>query len=184
MQWKKNNAMYFLLNTMSPSRLLLLLLAAACSYPAPAQAANFRITNSPVPAVMLSIGSGPHVAEVTFRINSAELGNGVPIRARPDVRIAVANRATPNNSRVAVLTVDSSIPLRNGAHTTPFTTISWISRNGIIPSGRYDGSTSQFQFSFSNSQEISDRHRFYYDNAEVLEAGAYTGTVTYTLSMP
>jgi len=182
MQWNKNNAMYFLLNTMSPTRLLLLLLAAAGSCPAPA--ANFRITNSPVPAVMLSIGNGPHVAEVTFKIQPAELGNGVPIRARPDVRIRVANRATPNNSRVAVLTVDSSIPLRNGAHTTPFTSISWISRNGIIPSGRYDGSTSQFQFSFNNSQEISDRHRFYYDNANVLEAGAYTGTVTYTLTMP
>ena len=108
----------------------------------------------------------------------------VPIRARPDVKIAVANRATPNNSRVAVLTVDSSIPLRNGAHNTPFTSISWISRKGIIPSGRYDGSSSQFQFSFSNSQEFSDKHSFYYDNAAVLKAGTYTGRVTYTLTMP
>ncbi len=171
------------MNTLSHTRLLLLLAVAGSSL-APAQAAKFKITNAPAPAVMLSIGNGPQVAEVTFKIKPAELGNGVPIRARPGVMIAVANRATPNNSRVAVLTVDSSIPLRNGAHTTPFTSISWISRNGIIPSGRYDGSTSQFQFSFSNSQEISDRHSFYYDNANVLEAGAYTGTVTYTLTMP
>ena len=39
-----------------------------------------------------------------------------------------------------MLTVDSSIPLTNGAATLPFTEISWTSRDGDVPAGRFDGS--------------------------------------------
>ncbi|MBT8116639.1 MAG: hypothetical protein KJO66_02310 [Gammaproteobacteria bacterium] len=134
---------------------------------------------------MLSIGpGGARIGEVAFKINSRDLGTGVPLRGKPDINIRVANRATPSNSRVAVLTVDSSVPLRNGPYTAPFTSISWTAKKGNIPSGRYDGSSSQFLFSFSNSQEVRDKHRFYYDNTGILEVGTYTGRVTYTLTMP
>jgi len=83
-----------------------------------------------------------------------------------------------------VLTVDSSIPLTNGAATLPFTEISWTSRDGDVPAGRYDGSNNQFLLSFPNSFLIRDSHRFSYENTSILEAGTYTGRVTYTLSMP
>lgn len=163
---------------------LLLLIVAIC-LPLSALAAKFRVNNSPPPGVMLSIGpAGQKVAKVSFRIKSGELGNGTVVRGRPDISIRVANRATPDNSRMAVLTVDSSIPLRNGNHVTPFTSISWTAIDNNIPSGRYDGSSNQYLLSFPNSQEISDRHRFYYDNTGVLEAGTYTGQVIYTLTMP
>jgi hypothetical protein len=152
---------------------------------APLQAAKFKINNKPPPGVMLSIGpGGAKIGEVAFKIKAVDLGNGVALRGKPDMKITVANRAAPSNSRVAVLTVDSSIALRNGSHTAPFTSISWIAKDGNIPSGRYDGSASQFLFSFANSQEVKDKHRFYYDNTGILEVGTYTGRVTYTLTMP
>ena len=42
----------------------------------------------------------------------------------------------------------------------------------------------QFLLSFPNSFLVLDYHRFIYDNTSILEAGRYTGRVTYTLSMP
>lgn len=165
--------------------LCILLFTAANCCAVPAQAAKFKIDNKLPPGVMLSIGKGgTKISEVAFKIKARDLGSGVPIQGKPDIKITVANRAAPSNSRVAVLTVDSSIPLRNGTHTAPFTSISWVARDGNIPSGRYDGSSSQFLFSFPNSQEIKDRHRFFYDNVGILEVGTYTGRVTYTLTMP
>jgi hypothetical protein len=134
---------------------------------------------------MLSIGpGGARIGEVAFRISAGDLGNGIELRGNPGMNITVANRATPSNSRVAVLTVDSSIPLRNGSHAAPFTSISWVARDSNIPSGRYDASSNQFLFSFANSQQVRDRHRFFYDNTGILEVGTYTGRVTYTLTMP
>jgi len=171
---------------MTLTRLLcvFLTIAAAC-YVAPSQSAKFKISNKPAPGVMLSIGpGGARIGEVAFRIKSRDLGNGVALRGKPDMKITVANRATPSNSRVAVLSVDSSIPLRNGSHTAPFTSISWVARDNNIPSGRYDGSSNQFLFSFANSQQVDDKHRFFYDNTGILEVGTYTGRVTYTLTMP
>lgn len=162
---------------------LFLVVALAC--PLPAGAVRFRIINAPPASLLLSIGSGgPRIDRVTFNVQAAELGNGVPIRGNPPIRIVVANRATPGGSRVAVLTADSSLPLQNGSHTVPLSVISWTSQDGDIPAGRYDGSSSQFLLSFDNSQLISEQHRFFYDNADVLEAGTYTGRVTYTLTMP
>lgn len=162
-----------------------LLAAAATLYAVPAESVQFRINNSPRPLVYLSIGPrGSRIGEVSFRIRSRDLGNGTQLRGRPDMWIMAANRARRSNSRVAVLTVNSSIPLRNGTHTTPFTSISWTARFNDIPAGRFDGSNNQFLFSFPNSRIILDRHRFFYDNADILEAGTYTGRVTYTLTMP
>jgi len=165
--------------------LLLLLLVTALGWAAPSQALRFRVINAPPPMLLLSIGSGgSHIDRVKFRVTSAELGNGNPVGGKPPVQIIVANRATPANSRTAVLTVDSSIPLRNGDHTVPFTVISWTTSDGEIPSGRYDGSGSQFLLSFGNSQLIRDKHEFFYDNTDILRAGTYEGRVTYTLTMP
>jgi hypothetical protein len=163
--------------------MLLLITVAGC--PTPSHAVRFRVINAPPPMLQLSIGSGgSRIDSVTFKVQSGELGNGIAIRGNPPIQILVANRATPSNSRVAMLTADSSIPLRNGNHTVPFSVISWTARDENIPTGRYDGSSSQFLLSFRNSRQITDQHRFFYDNTGVLEAGTYNGRVTYTLTMP
>lgn len=162
---------------------LFLVTMLAC--PGPAGAVRFRVINAPPAMLLLSIGSGgPRIDRVSFNVQASELGNGIPIRGNPPIHIVVANRATPGGSRVAVLTADSSIPLQNGNHTVPLSVISWTSQDDDIPAGRYDDSSNQFLLSFSNSQLISDQHRFFYDNADILEAGTYTGRVTYTLTMP
>ena len=161
------------------------LLITACLAAWPVQSAVFSVRNRPPAEIQLTIGSGgSHISEVKFNVKAGELGNGSPIRGNPPIRIVVANRATPNYSRTAVLTVDSSIPLTNGAATLPFTEISWTSRDGDVPAGRFDGTSNQFLLSFPNSFLIRDSHRFSYENTSILEAGTYTGRVTYTLSMP
>lgn len=169
----------------STRSLFTLILVTALTCPASAQAVRFRVINAPPAMLLLSIGSsGSRIDRVSFRVQSRELGNGVAIRGNPPVQIVVANRATPADSRLAVLTADSSIPLRNGNHTVPLTVISWTARDGDIPGGRFDGSSSQYLMSFRNSQQFSDQHEFFYDNTGVLEAGTYNGRVTYTLTMP
>jgi hypothetical protein len=163
--------------------LLLLVIVICC--PAPAQALRFRIVNAPPAMLLLSIGSGgSRIDRVSFNVQAADLGTGIPIRGNPPIRIVVANRATPGGSRVAVLTADSSAPLQNGNFAVPFSVIHWTSQDNDIPSGRYNDSSNQFLLSFDNSRQISDQLRFFYDNTGILEAGTYTGRITYTLTMP
>ena len=166
-----------------PFRYLVFIAACLAAWPAPC--AVFSVRNRPPAEIQLTIGSGgSHISVVRFNVSAGQLGNGTPIRGNPPVRVVLANRATPNFSRTAVLTVDSSTPMTNGSAILPFTTISWTSRDGDVPAGRYDGSSNQFIVSFPNSFLIRDSHRFSYDNTSILEAGTYTGRVTYTLSMP
>lgn len=161
------------------------LLLAACMSACPAYSAVFTVRNRPPAQIQLTIGGGgSHISAVRFNVQPGELGNGTPIQGNPPIRVVIANRATPNYSRTAVLSVDSSTPLTNGAATLPFTAFSWTSRDGDVPAGRFDGSNNQFLLSFPNSFSIRDSHRFFYDNTAILEAGSYTGRVIYTLSMP
>ncbi|MBW2635485.1 MAG: hypothetical protein JRE14_15485 [Deltaproteobacteria bacterium] len=84
-----------------------------------------------------------------------------------------------------VVTADSSTPLSNGATTIPFTDISWTSQDGDIPSGRFDGSSAQVILGATSAfWHIRDWHTFTYDNTRVLPGGTYSGTVTYTVSIP
>lgn len=166
-----------------PFRHVLLVAASLAAWPA--QGVIFRVFNAPPPLVLLSIGSyGSAVDQVSFNVSASQLGSGNPVNGSPRIRVIVANRATPRFSRTAVLSVDSSTPLTNGSASVPFTEISWQSRYGDVPAGRYDGSSNQFLMSFPNSFLILDYHSFRYDNTSILAAGTYTGRVTYTLAMP
>ena len=138
----------------------------------------------PPPVVFIAIGRfGGTVSEVNFTIPSANVGDGTPITGTPPIWVLVAARAAPPNSRTVELVADSSNPLTNGLSTTPFTTISWTSSDADIPSGTFNGGI-QLLMSFLNSRIIFSNHTFSYSNTEILEAGTYRGTVTYTLSMP
>ena len=80
--------------------------------------------------------------------------------------------------------MDSATPLRNGTGELRFSTISWTSRNNRIPAGSFDDSSNQTLLTFDNSTRIGDVLQFRYANSTVLEAGVYSGRVTYTLTMP
>ena len=123
------------------------------------------------------------MSEVNFTIPSTNVGDGTPVTGAPRIRVLVAARAAPPNSRSVELVADSSNPLTNGRSPIPFTTISWSSSDADIPSGTFNGGI-QLLMSFLNSRIIFSNHTFSYSNSQILEAGTYTGTVTYTLSMP
>ena len=149
-----------------------------------AEAITFVIRSFPRPVVLLVVGSfGASVSTVGFNVPGANIGDSTPIRGQPDIRLLLLGRAAPPNSRVVTLTADSSIPLDNGTSTIPFTEISWVSTGGGVPSGSFNGAT-QTLVTFLNSRAMFSRHRFFYANSNVLEAGVYRGRVTYTLSMP
>ncbi len=138
----------------------------------------------PRPVILISIGrGGGRVSEINFTVPITNIGDGTPITGNSPIRVLVSARAAPPNSRTVELVADSSNPLTNGRSSIPFTTVSWTSSDADIPSGTFNGGT-QLLMSFLNSRIISSNHTFSYSNTEILEAGTYRGTVTYTLSMP
>lgn len=151
-----------------------------------AEAAIQFIGFGPPPTVSIRIGQQTGISEVQFNLQASEVGNGVPIQGSPPIPVEASGRA-PFGFPLPVftLTVDSSVPLSNGADTLSFTEFSWQAQDGDIPSGTFDASTSQVIlgpvlafFSFS------DQHTFFYSNARVIGGGTYTGRVTYTAAFP
>lgn len=154
-------------------------------FSATAFAAVFSIANGPTPLVSLTVGSsGTTIDRVSFNVSSGQLGNKQAITGSPTIAIAVSNRAAPPRSRPATLSADSSLPLKNGSHQLLFSTISWTAQDNDIPAGSFNDSANQTLLIFDNSSLITDVHQFTYKNTDVLEAGTYTGRVTYTLTMP
>jgi hypothetical protein len=149
------------------------------------RAASFRVQNGPTPSVSLTVGSsGAAIDQVSFQVGSGQLGNGQPVTGSPAIRITVTNRAVPPFSRTATLTMDSSTPLRNGTSELRFSTISWTSRSNRIPAGKFDDSSDQTLLTTDNPRNTGDVLQFRYANSSMLEAGVYSGRVTYTLTMP
>ena len=154
----------------------------------PAQAVTFIIGSVPPPIVVIAVddGIGPITAAVDlvrFTVPAANVGDGTPITGTPRMRIIVASRAAPANSRLSTVTTNSSTPLSNGFATIPFSTISWTASDADIPSGVFNDGV-QTLVTFFNSRVILNFHTFQYSNASVLQSGTYTGRVTYTITMP
>ncbi|MGI9333566.1 MAG: hypothetical protein ACR2RL_10465 [Gammaproteobacteria bacterium] len=142
------------------------------------------IPSFPPPAVLIAVGSfGPTVDQVTFNVPVGSIGNGVPVVGTPSIQVLAAARAAPANSRVVGLVADSRVPLSNGTNTIPFSAIDWTASDSDIPSGTFNGNI-QLLALFFNSRIVRSTHTFRYSNTQVLDAGTYTGRVTYTLIMP
>ena len=141
------------------------------------------------PEARIRVGADSGITTVVHDVPFSLNGDGTPISGSPaGVVIEVsARRATSRemNQVYYVVTADSSVPLSSGLDTIPFTEISWTSQDGDIPAGRFDGTTSQVILGQSRAKYmVSDRLTFIYDNARVVSGGTYTGTVTYTISIP
>jgi hypothetical protein len=149
------------------------------------QAQQISITGPP-PQLHLAVGtSGATVDTVTFTVPANSVGSGTSIAGSQTVLIQVASRRSggAGGPTTVLLVADSSRPLMSGTNSIPMTEISWTSANGIIPSGSFNGTTTQQLFSFfapngTTSQE--DTLTFFYVNTTVHPAGTYTTTVTYT----
>ncbi len=133
-------------------------------------------------------GNGNNISEVTFAVPAAQLGNGIPITGSPQIRFRLQVRASGANPVTATLTVNSTGTLVNNdvASTSfiPFSDISWVSRDGDIPSGEFTNSPNQDIVDVRSSRRYADFHTFSYKNTSTLEAGTYEGRVIYTFAAP
>ena len=147
---------------------------------------------APLDEVRIRVGAQTGVTTVTHNVPATQIGDGTPIEGAPaSVLIeASARRATGKAAAKTdfIISVDSSTPLSNGSNTISFTNISWTAEDGGnrgIPSGNFDGSPAQVLVTPIRARWlVRDWHTFYYNNTEIVPSGTYTGSVTYTVSVP
>lgn len=133
------------------------------------------------PEVSIRVGAKTGVTTVIHEVPASHVGNGTPITGTPD-DVLIEASARPTGF---IITVDSSMPLSNDTHMIPFTDISWTAKKGDIPSGRFNGTSAQVILQPNPGiQRVKDRLTFIYDNTQVVPYGTYTGSVTYTVSVP
>jgi hypothetical protein len=161
---------------------LLLAGLAACH----AEAAVFILKDRADSSLSIHLGTGgPNIARVDFDVPVANIGDGTPVSGSRQIKIQLELRSTAARPLTGFLTVDSSIPLSNGAGgTLPLSSISWMSRSGDIPSGTFSGTSNQLLATFPASIRIMDWLRFTFANDALYDPGTYSGQITYTWSAP
>jgi len=161
---------------------LLLAGLAACH----AEAAVFILNDRANPSLSIQLGTGgPHIASVDFDVPVANIGDGTPVSGTRRIKIQLELRTTAATPLTGYLTVDSSIPLSNGSGgTIPVSSISWMSRNGDIPSGTFSGTSNQLLATYPGPVRVMDWHTFSFANDALYDPGTYNGQITYTWSAP
>ena len=143
----------------------------------------------PLAEVRIRVGAQTGVTTVTHSVPATQIGDGTPIEGAPaSVLIEASARRSTNpdaNRTRFIISVDSSTPLSNGTNTISFTNISWTAQDGHIPSGNFNGSSAQVLLEPTRARRlVRDWHTFYYNNTQIVPYGTYTGSVTYTVSVP
>lgn len=175
------------------------LLLLVCLLPSLASALQVQIGYT-TPFVYIQIGNGQfnvfglfgpptgQVNEVVFNFPASVLpGDGTPIVGTPEMPVAVLGYSGGGRARFTV-TMNSSVPLVNGSgNTLPFNEISWTTRDGDIPGGRFNQGAAQTFFNmniaYPRGRGVIDYLTFRYDNDTVYPAGTYTGRVVYTIAL-
>jgi hypothetical protein len=164
--------------------LLLLLTGLAACHTSHAIAAVFTLNGNGNESLSIRIGGG-NISTVTFNVPAASTGNGTPVSGSQQIDIRLVIRAPASRPMTGFLTVDSSVPLSNAAGgTIPLTSISWTASDGSIPSGSFNGTSSQLLASFPSSARIDETHTFTFANDALYDPGTYNGQITYTWSAP
>ena len=170
-----------------PAALLSLLASALLhdSYTNTAGAVVFNLRDVTIPTLSIRVGARNSISRVRFSVQGTGVGNGIPVDGNRQINFTLVLRATAATPLTGFLTVDSATPLNNGSGATmPTSEISWVARDGDIPSGSYAGTTNQPLASFVSSVRVRDLHTFQYKNANVYDAGTYNGQVTCTWAAP
>ena len=150
-----------------------------------AHAKVFTLKNVATPTLSIQVGDKKKISEVDFDVKADDVGNGIPVQGKKKIKFTLILRATAANHLSGFLTVDSATPLSNGSGgIIPTTEISWVAKDGSIPSGTFTGTTNQPLTSFVSSRRVTDTHNFEYLNQNVYDPGIYTGQVTYTWAAP
>lgn len=163
-------------------KILLLAGLAACH----AEAAVFILNDRADSSLSIHLGTGgPNIARVDFNVPLANIGDGTPVSGSRQIKIQLEIRSTAARPLTGYLTVDSSIPLSNGAGgTLPLSSISWTSRSGDIPPGSFSGTSNQLLATFPGSARIMDWLNFSFANDALYDPGTYSGQITFTWSAP
>lgn len=150
------------------------------------EAAVFILKDRADSSLTIHIGTGgKNIPSVNFDVPLANVGDGTPVSGSRRIKIQLEIRATATSPLTGYLTVDSSIPLSNGAGgTIPLTSISWTTSSGEIPSGTFAGTSNQLLATFPGSARIMDWHTFSFANDALYDPGTYSGQITYTWSAP
>lgn len=142
-----------------------------------------------VPAAVL--GNGTNLAMTSNAVQSQSFYDNYAFCNVPaQVYVGGFNRGPLFTGSNGILTVTAPASLTNAAgNTIPFSQITWTSSgNGDtgtqpFPAGGFTGGT-QTLGSFPVNTWRESCHTFSYGNDAVVAAGTYTGTVTYTLTVP
>lgn len=191
----------------------LLLAAAGCAH----AVITFTSFTSGARSISLQVGSANNtVNTVTFDVLNANIaptptqvtgvpGNGAPATSPANgVLVVLSTRRRGTSPDVIKLTANSAggLVCQSGVCASnptpiPFNTVSWTSYEvgggsfgGGIPSGTFNGSTSQTLFSFtipagsSTGMEARNVLVFSYNNTTLYPSGVYRGRVVYTATVP
>ena len=157
---------------------------------------NIRLTT---PFVFIQVGHGTVssygmfgppaglVDEVSFPFPAGvQPGDGTAVVGTPVIPIMVLGYSGGNRTRF-VVTMNSNSPLTNAnGDQLPFTQFSWVSQDGDIPSGAFNGSTQQQLVSLDRrgrrARGYVDYLTFSYSNSNLYPAGSYQGQVVYTIT--
>ena len=139
--------------------------------------------------VRIRVGAATGITTVTHNVPATNVGDGTPVEGTPSSILIEASARRANFfsalSTNFIVSADSSIPLSNGTDTISFTSISWTAQDEDIPSGNFTGSPAQVILPPTRAfWLVRDWHTFYYNNTQIVPYGAYTGRVTYTVSVP
>ena len=174
-----------------PLRKLAVLFILACAlWSAIADAIIINLNNRATTRLSIRVGGGGNtISEVSFSVPATQLGNSTAITGPPDIRFRLQSRASGASPVTASLSVDSPASLDTtviaSSSSIPFSDISWVSRDGDIPSGSFAGTgPGQHIVDVQSSQRYIDFHTFSYANTATLEAGTYEGRVIYTFAAP
>ena len=176
----------------------LLLIALLLSLPLPGHALRFSVRPF-APFVYVQVGHGvlgifglfgppvSQVDEVTFPLPpGVQFGDGTPIAGTPVIPILFLGYSGGNRANYLV-TMNSAGGLINGnGDVIPFSTLSWTTQDGDIPSGQFDDSANQFLQQYNRrgrrARGVVDYLTFSYANTASFPPGTYSGRVTYTIT--
>jgi hypothetical protein len=153
----------------------------------PSNSATVNQVSVNVPAA--SVGTGAVAMTTNSTVTNSPYDNFVFCTVPAQVYVGGFFRA-PAAGTAGTLTVTAPASLTNGSGgTIPFSRISWVSggtgdATPTIPSGTFVGGGPQTIYTVTRNTWFESCLQFNYANTDIVPAGTYTGTVTYTLTAP
>ncbi len=134
------------------------------------------------------VGTGAAQAMTSNSTQSASFYDNYVVCSPPNQVYVGGWVRTPSGAGSGVLSVTSPATLTSATSSIPFSQISWTSTAignaaADIPAGTFNGGTIVLR-TITAGTWVENCHTYMYANTAVVDAGTYTGRVTYTLVLP